>query len=206
VLIGTSTKPKSFTKEICQEMAKHIERPMIFPLSNPTRLHEAQPQDITDWTSGKALIATGSPFPPVKYDGKEYDIAECNNSTCFPGIGLGAVLCRTRLLTDSMLVAAVEALAAQSPALKDPTNALLPDVENVREISVHIATAVIKTAVKEGLAQEQDIPTDDKDLDEWVREQMWKPVYRPLRKVDLKNASRHARGEMGVAGEGKQEL
>jgi malate dehydrogenase (oxaloacetate-decarboxylating) len=206
VLIGTSTKPKSFTKEVCQEMASHVSRPMIFPLSNPTRLHEAQPQDITDWTSGKALIATGSPFPPVKYNGKEYDIAECNNSTCFPGIGLGAVLCRTKLVSDAMLVSAVKALAAQSPALKDPTKGLLPDVENVRDISVQIAKAVVKTAVRDGMAQEENIPTDDGELDEWVREQMWDPIYRPLRRVDPKVASRHARGEMGVAGEAKQEL
>ena len=187
-------------------MAKHVDRPMIFPLSNPTRLHEAHPQDVSDWTSGKALIATGSPFSPVKHDGKEYDIAECNNSTCFPGIGLGAVLSRTKLLSDAMLVSAVKALAAQSPALKDPTQGLLPDVENVREISVHIAKAVIKTAVEEGLAQEENIPTDDADLDEWVREQMWYPVYRPLRRVDIKDASRHAKGEMGIAGEAKKEL
>ena len=103
-----------------------------------------------------------------------------------------------------MLVAAVKALAAQSPALKDPDKGLLPDVTDVREISVHIAKAVIRQAVEEGLAQEKDIPTEDADLDEWVREQMWDPMYRPLRKVEPKNASRHARGEMGIAGAVKQ--
>ena len=180
VLIGTSTKPKAFTKEIIQEMAAHVDRPIIFPLSNPTRLHEADPKDVNDWTKGKALIATGSPFPPVTYDGKQYEIAECNNSTCFPGIGLGSVLCRARLVSDKMLVAAVKALAAQSPALKDPDKGLLPDVVDVREISVKIAMAVIKQAKTEGLATVEDIPDEDGDLEEWVREQSWDAVYRPL--------------------------
>ncbi|KAI9705002.1 MAG: NAD-dependent malic enzyme, mitochondrial [Candelina mexicana] len=184
VLIGTSTKPKAFTKEIVQEMAKHVERPIIFPLSNPTRLHEADPKDLNEWTEGKALIATGSPFPPVEYKGRKYEVAECNNSTCFPGIGLGAVLSRTRLLSDKMLVAAVKALAFQSPALKDPAKGLLPDVTNVREISVQIAKAVIKQAVDEGLNEEKEIPTNDADLEEWIREQMWEARYRPLVKVD----------------------
>jgi malate dehydrogenase (oxaloacetate-decarboxylating) len=177
-----------------------VERPIIFPLSNPTRLHEADPKDINEWTKGKALIATGSPFPPVTYDGREREVAECNNSTCFPGIGLGCVLSRSKLLSDKMLVAAVKALAAQSPALKDPDKGLLPDVVNVREISVHIARAVIKQAVEEGLATEKGIPSDDGELEEWIREQMWDPVYRQLKAVEKKGANRHARGEAGVAG------
>ncbi|KAF7859503.1 uncharacterized protein EAF02_010951 [Botrytis sinoallii] len=199
VLIGTSTKPKSFTKEIIQEMASHIDRPIVFPLSNPTRLHEADPKDINEWTKGKALIATGSPFPPVKYEGHEYEVAECNNSTCFPGIGLGCVLSRTRLLSDKMLVSAVKALAAQSPALKNPDKGLLPDVADVREISVRIAKEVIKTSVEEGLAQEKGIPTEDGDLEEWIREQMWDPVYRPLKLVEKETASRNASGKSGTA-------
>ncbi|KAJ5712559.1 hypothetical protein N7493_009027 [Penicillium malachiteum] len=180
VLIGTSTKPKAFSEEIIREMARHVDRPIIFPLSNPTRLHEAQPQDIYNWSNGKALVATGSPFPPVEYHGMSYEIAECNNSTCFPGIGLGAVLSRSRLVSKKMLVAAVEALKARSPALKDPRLPLLPDVADVREISVDIAAAVIKCSVAEELAQEEDIPSDDADLKEWIRAQMWEPVYRSL--------------------------
>jgi malate dehydrogenase (oxaloacetate-decarboxylating) len=186
-------------------MAAHVDRPIIFPLSNPTRLHEADPKDINEWSKGKALIATGSPFPPATYNGITYEVAECNNSTCFPGIGLGCVLSRTKLVTDSMLVAAVKALAAQSPALKNPDKGLLPDVEDVREISVHIAKAVIQQAVEEGLAQETGIPADDADLDEWVREQMWDSIYRPLRKVGMGTASRHAKGEMGIAGTASQD-
>ncbi|MCJ1246874.1 NAD-dependent malic enzyme, mitochondrial [Trapelia coarctata] len=184
VLIGTSTKPKAFTEGVVKEMARHVDRPIIFPLSNPTRLHEADPKDLNDWTKGKALIATGSPFPPVEYDGKKYDVSECNNSEVFPAIGLGAVLSRSRLLSDKMLVAAVKALADQSPALKDPDKGLLPDVVEVRELSVQIAKAVIKQAVEEDLATEKGIPEKDDDLDAWVREQMWAPRYRELKRVD----------------------
>ncbi|KAF2247534.1 hypothetical protein BU26DRAFT_597497 [Trematosphaeria pertusa] len=199
VLIGTSTVPGSFTEEIVREMAKHVERPVIFPLSNPTRLHEAKPQDLFDWTDGKALVATGSPFPPVKYNGKEYDISECNNSVTFPGIGLGAVLSRTKLLPPSLIVAAVRALASTAPILKGTGAGLLPDVTEVREISVHIAKNVIQQAIKEDLAQEQDIPTDDDDLEEWIREQMWDPEYRPLKLVEEEGATAHAKGEAGTS-------
>lgn len=200
VLIGTSTKPKSFTEEVVKEMASHVDRPMIFPLSNPTRLHEASPEDINAWSDGRALIATGSPFPPVEHNGVKYEVAECNNSTVFPAIGLGGILSRARLMTDKMLVAATKALAAQAPALKDPNAGLLPDVENVREISVHIAKAVIKQAVEEGLNEEKDIPTEDAELEEWIREQMWDARYRPLKKVSKKAASKFAKGEAGIQG------
>ena len=200
ILIGTSTKPKTFTKEIVQEMAKHVERPIIFPLSNPTRLHEAEPKDLFEWSQGKVLTATGSPFPPVKSNGRMREVAECNNSTTFPGIGLGVVLSRSKLLTPKMLVAAVKALAAQAPALKDPDAPLLPDVTSVRGISVQIAGAVIKQAVQEGLAQEKGIPESDKELEEWIREQMWDAEYRTLKKVDSRTASRAALGKVGSRG------
>ncbi|KAL8754378.1 MAG: hypothetical protein Q9184_005131 [Pyrenodesmia sp. 2 TL-2023] len=200
VLIGTSTKPKTFTKQVVKEMAKHVDRPIIMPLSNPTRLHEADPKDIYEWTEGRALIATGSPFPPVTYKGKEYEVAECNNSCAFPGIGLGMILSRSRLLTKTLLVAAVKALAAQAPALKDPDKGLVPDVTNVREISVQVAKAVIRMAVQEGLATEGSIPDGDAELDEWVREQMWEPKYRPLVKVEREEATSLAKGEAGIGG------
>jgi malate dehydrogenase (oxaloacetate-decarboxylating) len=180
-------------------MASHVERPIIFPLSNPTRLHEAKPADLYKWTDGKVLVATGSPFPPVEFNGRKHEIAECNNSTTFPGIGLGAVLSRTKLMPPSLLVAATKALAAQSPALKDPEAGLLPDVTDVRRISVLVAKAVIREAVKEGLAQAEGIPTNDEELEEWVREQMWEARYRPLKLVDPQIADAHARGETGSA-------
>ncbi|KAF6833688.1 NAD-dependent malic enzyme, mitochondrial [Colletotrichum plurivorum] len=205
-LIGTSTKPGAFTEEIVKAMAEGVERPIILPLSNPTRLHEAVPEDIYRWTDGKALVATGSPFKPVKGPwGKgdedvEIETAECNNSVVFPGIGLGAVLSRAKLVTDGMLVAAVEGVASMSPALEDQTAPLLPGVDAVREVSVRVARKVIQAAVKEGVATEEGIPEDEGELEEWVREQMWTPEYRPLELVGFEGASREAKGEMKVAG------
>ncbi|KAJ5757399.1 uncharacterized protein N7511_006093 [Penicillium nucicola] len=184
VLIGTSTQPGAFTEEIVKEMAKHVDQPIVFPLSNPTRLHEAKPEDINNWTEGRALIATGSPFPPVKYQGVEKEIGECNNSTVFPGIGLGAILSRTSHLSVKMIVAASKALAAAAPALQDPTKPLLPDVEEVRDLSVKIALAVIQEAVREGLAREEGIPKKDSEIVEWIRVQMWEPTYRRLERID----------------------
>lgn len=125
--------------------------------------------------------------------------AECNNSVSFPGIGLGAVLSRTRLMTPALLVAAVQALASEAPILKGSGDGLLPDVEDVREISVKIARNVIKKAVEDGLAQEKSIPDNDEDLEEWIREQMWTAEYRPLKLVSKSNADAHARGEAGIA-------
>ncbi|KAJ4397808.1 NAD-dependent malic enzyme, mitochondrial [Gnomoniopsis smithogilvyi] len=206
VLIGTSTKPGSFTEDIVREMASHVDRPIILPLSNPTRLHEAVPADLLKWTDGRALVATGSPFKPVKGawggDGKEVEIevAECNNSVVFPGIGLGCVLSRAKLLTDKMLVAAVEGVADMSPALKDDTAPLLPGVDVVRDVSVNVARKVIRAAEKEGVVTEKGIPSDDEELDEWIREQMWDPEYRPLKFVKKELASRQAKGELGVVG------
>lgn len=183
VLIGTSTQAGAFTEEAIREMAKHVDHPIIFPLSNPTRLHEAKPEDLIKWTDGKGFVATGSPFPPVKHNGKTYEIAECNNSVCFPGVGLGCVLGKTKLLSDEMLVAAVSALADETPAVKqnDPTKALCPGVEQARDVSVKIAMAVLKQAGKENLLSVDNVPVDDdKGLEQWVRAQMWEPAYRDL--------------------------
>lgn len=204
VLIGTSTQPGAFTEEVVREMAAHVSRPVIFPLSNPTRLHEAKPQDLYDWTDGNALVATGSPFDPVTHNGSEYDISECNNSVTFPGIGLGAVLSRTRLMTPALLVAAVEALAAAAPVVTGAGSGLLPDVEDVREISVQIARSVIKKAVEERLAQEKGIPTEDGELEEWIREQMWSAEYRPLELVGQHEADALAKGEMGTGSQQRE--
>lgn len=193
-------------------MAAGTPRPIIMPLSNPTRLHEAKPEDILRWTDGKALCATGSPFSPVKgpWGGGQQqqevtiEIAECNNSVVFPGIGLGCILSRASLLTDKMLVAAVQAVAGMSPALKDATAPLLPDVDQVRRVSLQVAKGIIKAAVREKVATEPDIPgvhdDDDGALEEWIKVQMWEPEYRPLRKVRTEEASRVGRGEMRQAG------
>ncbi|PNS13939.1 NAD-dependent malic enzyme, mitochondrial [Sphaceloma murrayae] len=201
VLIGTSTQPGSFTEEIVRCMTDNLDgiRPIILPLSNPTKLHEAVPSDLLKWTEGKALVATGSPFDPVEINGKTIEVAECNNSCCFPGIGLGVVLSGAKLLTKEMLVVATKALAAEAPAMKSDDGALLPDVVDVRRISVGIATAVIKEAVKSGLATVEGIP-DAEDLRDWIEVQMWKPEYREYKKVDAGEGTAEAKGEMGSKG------
>ncbi|KAJ6261787.1 hypothetical protein Dda_2586 [Drechslerella dactyloides] len=199
VLIGTSTHAGAFTEAVVREMAEHVDNPIIFPLSNPTRLVEAEPQDIFAWSGGKALIATGSPFDPVEFEGRQYVVAECNNAIIYPGIGLGCVLSRASTLSDAMLISAVHALAAQSPALHNANNGLLPDVADVRQISMKVACAVIKKAVEDGVATAAEgIPAgDDAELEVWVKRQMWDPVYRTLKKVDAVSASRDARGKVG---------
>ena len=198
VLIGCSTQPGAFTESIVREMAKHVDRPLIFPLSNPTRLHEATPEDLFAWTDGKALVATGSPFPQVEHKGKKYDIAECNNALAFPGIGLGAVLSRASKISDGMLVAAVEALAVLSPMLKDETKGLLPDVEDVRFVSKRVAVAVVAKAVEEGLSRVEGIPEEEAEREEWVSRQMWDAEYRSLVRVGKEGAGREERGELGI--------
>src|SRR5260370_22657473 len=120
VLIGLSTAGGAFTKPIVQEMARKVERPIIFPLSNPTDKSEAKPDDLIRWTNGRALVATGSPFPPVTYAGSQVPIAQCNNAYIFPGVGLGIVASRACRVTDTMMLAAARALGNNSPALKDP--------------------------------------------------------------------------------------
>lgn len=205
VLIGTSTQGGAFTEAVVREISAHVSRPLIFPLSNPTRLHEAVPSDLTAWSDGRALVTTGSPFAPVSWGGTTRDIAECNNSVCFPGIGLGCVLSQARVLSDAMLVAAVSALAARSPALENPDKPLLPDVSDVRAVSMAIAKAVVRQAVEEGLARAEGIPSGERELEEWIAVQMWDPVYRPLRRVGREEATRDAKGEMGIAGSAAQD-
>ncbi|EWC43585.1 hypothetical protein DRE_01472 [Drechslerella stenobrocha 248] len=197
VLIGTSTHSGAFTQNVIEEITKHVDNPIVFPLSNPTRLAEAQPKDIFKWSNGKALIATGSPFEPVTFEGRKYIVAECNNAMIYPGIGLGCVLSRASMLSDSMLISAVHALAALSPALKDADSGLLPDVGDVRVVSMKVACAVVRRAVEDGVATTQGIPRDEAKLEAWVKMQMWDPVYRPLKKVDPAYASRDAKGKVG---------
>ena len=133
-------------------MARKVQRPIIFPLSNPTSKSEAKPDDLIQWTEGRALVATGSPFPSVHYAGKTIPIAQCNNVFIFPAMGLAVVASRARRVTDAMMLAAARALAANSPALKDPSASLLPPLTDIRRVAAEIATAVSMEAQKEGVA------------------------------------------------------
>jgi len=174
MLIGTSTQAGSFTEVMVRGMAAHTERPIIMPLSNPTSLSEAQPTDLIRWTGGQALVATGSPFPPVSYDGQDYQIAQANNALIFPGLGLGVTVARARRVSDGMLAAAAGAVASMSDATQ-PGASLLPSVTSLRTVSAAVAAAVARAAHAEGLAQ-ASLP----DPDGQVRVAMWEPEYPQL--------------------------
>ena len=173
ILIGTSAQPGAFTESIVREMAQHIDRPIIFPLSNPTSRSEALPENLIAWTDGKALIATGSPFAPVKHGDRTIKIGQCNNAFIFPGVGLGVIATKAQRVTNAMFVAAARALSEFSPARKDPTESLFPALEDVREVSFKVAIAVATEAQSAGLAE--STPTGE--LEKLVRTKMWSPNY-----------------------------
>ena len=179
ILIGTAALPGAFTEVIVRDMAHHTERPIIFPLSNPTSKSEATPANLLAWTEGRAVVATGSPFPDVHYRGHIYPIAQCNNMFIFPGVGLGVIASGARLVSNSMFVAAARALSDCSPACHGSGNALYPPLEEVREVSRRVAFAVGLAAVNEGLAEQ----ITRLDLEKRLRETMWQPQYATLRYV-----------------------
>lgn len=181
VLIGVSGQPGLFTESLIKTMQTHCQLPVIFPLSNPSKRVEAQPADLIEWTDGKALIATGSPFDPVSYQGQEYVISQCNNSYIFPGIGLAVVTTGITRITDEMMRAASEVLAANSPLAEANSGALLPPLSGVRELSKAIAFAVAKLAQKRDLA-----PTiSDESLQQAIENNFWLPRYREYRRVTV---------------------
>ena len=176
VLIGLSTARGAFTEAIVREMGRKVERPIIFPLSNPTSKSEATAEDLIRWTDGRALVATGSPFAPVQYDGRKIPIAQCNNIFIFPAMGLAVVAARARRVTDSMILAAARALGEKSPALRDPSASLLPALQQLRNVAAHIATAAGRQAQRDGVAPK----TSDAELDARVAETQWTPAYSSL--------------------------
>jgi malate dehydrogenase (oxaloacetate-decarboxylating) len=179
VLIGTSGQPRAFSEPMVREMARHAQRPIIFPLSNPTERSEATPLELDAWSEGRAIIGTGSPFPPLRHDGREIRVDQTNNAYVYPGIGLGAIAVKARRISDAMFLAAASKLAELSPARHDPAANLLPPLVALRKISFHVAVAVAAQAVAEGLA---DPPPRD-DIAAAVRAKMWEPVYATYRRV-----------------------
>jgi malate dehydrogenase (oxaloacetate-decarboxylating) len=175
VLVGLSTAAGAFTEEIVREMARKVERPIIFPLSNPTARSEAVPEDLIRWTDGRALVATGSPFAPVAWHGQAIAIAQCNNAYVFPAVGLGLVTSSARRVTDGMMTAAGLALAERSPALSNPMAPLLPAIKDLRAIAVEIAVAVGLQAQKEGVAPAASAEV----LRTRAQEAQWTPGYSP---------------------------
>ncbi len=176
VLIGTSARPGAFRRDIVIEMALHADRPVILPMSNPTELAEATPVDLLTWTGGRALVATGSPFPPVDYRGTRYAIGQANNALIFPGLGLGAIAARAAVITDGMFSAAAHAVASLVDTTA-PGAALLPEVEALRETSLAVAVAVARAARADGVAG-HDLGDDPAAV---ITAKMWEPAYRPVR-------------------------
>ena len=173
ILIGLSTVCGAFSGEVVREMARKIERPIIFPLSNPTSKCEATPEDLIRWSDGRALVATGSPFAPVHYNLRKIPIAQCNNVYIFPAVGLGVVASSARRITDSMMLAAARTLAGNSPALKDPSASLLPPLSDLRRVAGQIAVAVGLAAQKDAVAPQV---TED-ELRARVDATQWTPDY-----------------------------
>ena len=173
ILIGLSTVGGAFTEPIVRAMASQVKRPIIFPLSNPTERGEAKPEDVIKWTEGRALVATGSPFPPVPYGGRTIPVGQCNNVFIFPAVGLGLVASRATRVTDGMMLAAARALGENSPALRDPNGSLLPAVKDIRRVAVEVAFAVAAEAQRAGLAPK----TSPEDLRKQVVATQWTPAY-----------------------------
>jgi len=186
ILIGLSTARGAFTESVVREMGRKVERPIIFPLSNPTSRSEATAEDLIRWTDGRALVATGSPFTPVAYDGRKIPIAQCNNIFIFPAMGLGVVASRARRVTDTMILAAARALGEKSPALRDPSASLLPALQQLRDVAAHIATAVGRQAQRDGVAPK----ISDAALGARVAETQWTPAYSTATALPKKTAQK----------------
>jgi malate dehydrogenase (oxaloacetate-decarboxylating) len=180
VLAGVSAQPGAFTEEVVREMARHTPHPVIFPLSNPTSQSEAAPADLLRWTGGRALVGTGSPFPPVEIDGKSIRIAQVNNSYIFPGLALSILVSRATRVTGGMIMAAAKALAALSPACTDKNAPLLPPIAEARKVSLAVAQAVGRQAMEDGVA-------DGLGASQFagiLRDYVWEPEYVPYERID----------------------
>ena len=171
ILVGTSTQPGTFTKEVVEAMCENTERPVIFPLSNPTKLAEATAKDLIEWSNGKAFVATGIPSDDIEYNGVNYVIGQANNALIYPGLGLGMLASEASLLTDEMIGAAAHALSGIVNITK-PGAPVLPPFKYVAEVSLKVATAVAKKAQEQGLAR-----AAEQDMEKAVREFRWTPKY-----------------------------
>ncbi len=181
ILIGVSGQAGLFTEKVITAMKSHCEMPIIFPLSNPSRQVEATPSQVINWTQGQVIIATGSPFEPIEYEGKTFPIAQCNNSYIFPGVGLAVVSAKISRITEEMLHVASETLAAASPLANKESDELLPPLTSIAQLSKDIAFAIAKVAYKQGLA----LALTDDELLAKIEENFWKPEYRQYRRTSV---------------------
>jgi malate dehydrogenase (oxaloacetate-decarboxylating) len=175
VLIGVSGQAGAFTEPVVRSMAKGVARPIIFPLSNPTSRSEATPEQLMAWSDGRALIGTGSPFPPLQQGDKAVRVTQTNNSYIFPGVGLGVLAAHARHITDAMFMAAGKAVALISPTVTNRGAELLPPVTELRKVAMVVAQAVAHQAQADGVAY----PCDAVELDARIVARMWQPRYRP---------------------------
>ncbi len=173
IIVGTSTQGGAFTEQVIRAIAKHVERPLILALSNPTELIEARPADVIHWTDGRGLVGTGTPWAPVSYKGVDYHVGQANNALVYPGIGLGTIVSRAQQVTDGMLLASAEAIASLVD-ISQPGAGVLPDVANLRASSATVAVAVARQAVSDGVAAPLADPIQA------VQDAIWQAVYRPL--------------------------
>ncbi|MBK8256092.1 MAG: NAD-dependent malic enzyme [Polyangiaceae bacterium] len=173
VLIGLSGQPHAFGEAAVRAMAKNVDRPIIFPLSNPTSLCEALPEEVLRWTDGKALVATGSPFDAVRLGGVTYPIGQGNNAFIFPGLGFGSILSDAKEITDSMVMAASEALAEYTA--REHPSLIYPPVSELQEVSTAVATAVIRQAFADGVATSTKVTPET--AGDYVRSKFWEPKY-----------------------------
>ncbi|MBD5781559.1 NAD-dependent malic enzyme [Pelagicoccus sp. NFK12] len=181
VLVGVSGQFGLFKESQIRLMAKQVSRPIILPLSNPTTLAEATPQDVIEWTQGEAIVATGSPFAPVAYKGRTYHVSQCNNSYIFPGIGLGVLASKAKRVTEGMLIAASRTLADSSPEVTSVGAPLLPALDEIRNLSRLIARRVAKQAMQDGVARERT----DLALEKAIDKVYWEPQYRSYQRTSL---------------------
>jgi malate dehydrogenase (oxaloacetate-decarboxylating) len=180
-LIGVSGQAGAFSEAVVRTMSAQHARPIIFPLSNPVSHAEAAPADVDRWSEGKAVIGAGSPFPPLRRNGRPFSVDQTNNSYIFPGVGLAAVATRARRISDAMFMAAARALADMSPARSDPNEHLLPPVTALRDVAIAVAIAVAKQAHAEGLTR--GIAADG--IEQTVLQKMWAPRYLPYRRSTI---------------------
>ncbi len=181
VLFGVSGQKGLFTQAVIEALCENTENPIVLPLSNPTSRVEATPQEITNWSKGKAIIATGSPFPNTLYEGQSFEISQCNNSYIFPGIGLGVLAARATGISDNMLMVASQALADASMEYEKAPGALLPPLKVIKQISEKIACAVAHQAIEDKLA----LPVTDENMQRRLEANFWLPKYRHYRRTSF---------------------
>jgi malic enzyme len=193
MLIGTSGQPCAFTEEVVREMAAAVARPLVFPMSNPTAKSEATPADIVRWTGGRALVATGSPFDPVPWEGRSITIGQSNNAFVFPGLGLGVLVSEARAVTDSMFAAAARQLASEVSAEELRAGMLFPPVRHIRRVTARIAGQVVRAARDCGVGRAMD----DGEVDRQVAAAMWEPSYAALAPAALPERESAGHGHEG---------